>query len=213
MPRITNTVEALSEKLGDSARVAAPTKKAQSECDVVVSVTEVKPAALKKLLTDPQWTTAALTFDSEAALAWAAGANAAHFEAAWLPWYEFAATPEGSRRPKAWKLSVRETPLLQEENHHAYQHMVDRIFTGKGKGIGRIAALSVGPIVAQKWMQEAGVQPASSAAALTVEQWVQLYRRSHDEAGQPSTGHSVGPGHKVSQASGPKGAQMRKVRW
>lgn len=113
-------------------------------------------AMLRRVLRAPGWTDAVLLVQWEVARRRAGVGGATMMTAQWWPWYEF-------------RLADRAR----------YQHLVERVFTGRGRGLAEILPNAVPDVPRRRvrgWLRHHGVAPMALPKALTAAQWADLHR-------------------------------------
>ncbi|NOR02028.1 23S ribosomal RNA methyltransferase Erm [Mycolicibacterium fortuitum] len=137
-------------------------------------------AILRRLLHENGWTDAILLVQWEVARRRAGVGGATMMTAQWWPWFEFGLARKVSAdafRPRpsvdAGLLTIqrRDEPLLPWADRRAYQALVHRVFTGRGRGLTQILRPHVHP----RWLSTNGIHPSALPRALTAQQWVALF--------------------------------------
>lgn len=144
-------------------------------------------AMLRRILRAPGWTDAVLLVQWEVARRRAGVGGATMMTAQWWPWFEFALAarvPADAFRPRPGvdggllTMARRERPLVDAADREPYQDLVNRVFTGRGRGLGEIlpGAVRLPPRRVRDWMRRQGVAPAALPKSMTAEQWAELFR-------------------------------------
>lgn len=147
-------------------------------------------AILRKLLHAPGWSRAVLLVQWEVARRRAAVGGASMMTAQWWPWFEFgvdrrvhrsALRPAPSVDGGILVMDRRAQPLIDDRDRAAYREFVHRVFTGPGRGIAAIAAAatSLPRREAARRMARIGIAPDRLPKDLSAEQWVALFRATH----------------------------------
>ncbi|WP_328609704.1 23S ribosomal RNA methyltransferase Erm [Amycolatopsis sp. NBC_00345] len=141
-------------------------------------------AALRRLLAQSTWDTAALLVQWEVARRRAGIGGATQLTAAWWPWYEFAVlarVPARAFHPVpgvdggVLTISRRPAPLVAEPA--PYQEFVREVFTGRGHGLAGILPRTgrLSRRAANAWLAANGLRPATLPRSLTATQWASLW--------------------------------------
>lgn len=144
-------------------------------------------AMLRRILRVPGWTEAVLLLQWEVARRRAGVGGATLMTAQWSPWFTFelhARVPAMAFRPRpsvdggVLVLRRRAEPMLPTGRRADFQHLVHRVFTGRGRGLADIlcragAFASTGD--ARRWLQAQGVSPSAVAKDLSPPQWVDVF--------------------------------------
>ncbi|MFJ6566740.1 23S ribosomal RNA methyltransferase Erm [Streptomyces sp. NPDC091292] len=145
-------------------------------------------AMLRHILGAPGWTEAVLLVQWEVARRRAGVGGATLMTAQWWPWFEFGLVQRVSAaafRPRPgvdgglMTMARRPYPLLDRRDRKRYQDFVQRVFTGKGRGLPQIVTSAV-PNVSRRQVEralrESGVASAALPKSLTAQQWAELFR-------------------------------------
>ncbi|MFI8929543.1 23S ribosomal RNA methyltransferase Erm [Streptomyces sp. NPDC053474] len=142
---------------------------------------------LRRILRAPAWTDAVLLVQWEVARRRAGVGGATLMTAQWWPWYAFTLArrvPAGAFRPRPnvdgglLTIARRDRPLIDRAALKAYQDLVHRVFTGRGRGLPRIVATACPELprrAVKEWLDRHGIGPARLPKDLTAEQWAELY--------------------------------------
>jgi len=142
---------------------------------------------LRRVLRAPGWTDAVLLLQWEVARRRAGVGGATLMTAQWSPWFTFelhARVPATAFRPRpsvdggVLVLRRRAEPMLPTGQRTAFQHLVHRVFTGRGRGLADIlcrAGAFAKTSDARRWLQAQGVSPIAVAKDLSGPQWVDLF--------------------------------------
>lgn len=145
-------------------------------------------AMLRRILRAPGWTDAVLLVQWEVARRRAGVGGATMMTAQWWPWYEFRLAervPAAAFRPRPGvdggllTIARRARPLVDAADRDRYQHLVERVFTGRGRGLAEILPNAVPDVPRRRvrgWLRHHGVAPAALPKALTAGQWADLHR-------------------------------------
>lgn len=145
-------------------------------------------AILRKLFRNPHWTSAVLIVQWEVARRRAGVGSSTMMTAQWAPWYEFrlgdrvaaaAFKPQPCVDGGVLCIHRRPRPLIPVGRQQAFQQLVHRVFTGRGRGIAEICVrrkVFSSRAAALRWAWEQQVNPSAVPSALKVEQWVSLFR-------------------------------------
>lgn len=144
-------------------------------------------ALLRRLLHAPGWTDAVLLVQWEVARRRAGVGGSTMMTAQWAPWFEFTLgrrVPAAAFSPRpgvdggVLLMHRRRDPLVDPAERKRYQAMVNRVYTGRGRGVAEIlikARMFTRTGDARAWCRRAGVAPGALPGRLTVEQWVSLF--------------------------------------
>lgn len=143
--------------------------------------------ALRHLLTRRGWDAAVLMTQWEVARKRAAVGGATMMTAQWWPWFEFSLDrriPASAFRPRPGVdsglllVDRRQVPLLPLREQRAYQHVIRRIFTGRGRGLEQIlrrsAGLSAGQ--ARAFCDRFGYRPLELPRSVDPAHWAEAFR-------------------------------------
>ncbi|MEV0443939.1 23S ribosomal RNA methyltransferase Erm [Streptomyces spectabilis] len=142
---------------------------------------------LRRILRTPAWTDAVLLVQWEVARRRAGVGGATLMTAQWWPWYAFTLVrrvPAGAFRPRPnvdgglLTIARRDRPLVDRAALKAYQDLVHRVFTGRGRGLPQIVATACPGLPrrgVQEWLGRHGLGPARLPKDLTAPQWAELY--------------------------------------
>ena len=169
-------------------------------------------AVLRRLLHAGHWTDAVLLVQWEVARRRAGVGGASMMTAQWWPWFEFRLVSKVSAsafvpRPGVdgglLTITRRAEPLVQSEDRDAYQRLVHRVFTGRGRGLTQIvrsARPGVPKAAVASWMRANGLVDSDLPKSLAAHHWAELFAlaspvrtagRSRNSA--PSPGRTRGP--------------------
>ncbi|MEV6913146.1 23S ribosomal RNA methyltransferase Erm [Amycolatopsis sp. NPDC051071] len=151
-------------------------------------------AMLRHVLHAPGWTDAVLLVQWEVARRRAGVGGATMMTAQWWPWFEFrlvTRVPAGAFFPKpgvdggVLTMTRRTRPLVEHADRDRYQAFVQRVFTGRGRGIDEILAA---PRETRRRLREEGVPPTALPKSLTAPQWAEVFRL---QRGSPARARGV----------------------
>ncbi|MFF8955553.1 23S ribosomal RNA methyltransferase Erm [Streptomyces sp. NPDC014894] len=158
-------------------------------------------AMLRHVLAAPGWTDAVLLAQWEVARRRAGVGGATMMTAQWWPWYAFGLggrVSAGAFRPRPGvdggiiTLGRRAEPLVGAADRGRYQDLVRRVFTGEGRGLGRIVAAAAPDVPRrhiEEWLREHRLGAGTLPGRLTAGQWADLYRLV-----APARARTGGPG-------------------
>lgn len=147
-------------------------------------------AMLRHILHAPGWTHAVLIVQWEVARRRAGIGGATMMTAQWWPWFDFELgqrvpahcfTPTPSVDGGLLTITRRNQPLLPRQERKAFQSMVYKVFTGRGRGIVQIASrmkLFNDARQARTWALDSGLKHTALPKDLSAHHWVDLYRVS-----------------------------------
>ncbi|MEU3624291.1 23S ribosomal RNA methyltransferase Erm [Amycolatopsis coloradensis] len=153
-------------------------------------------AMLRRVLRAPGWTEAVLLVQWEVARRRAGVGGATMMTAQWWPWFDFRLVTRVSAaafRPKPGvdggllMMTRRRRPLVAHADRERYQDFVQRVFTGRGRGIAEILAASR---ETRQWLKAEGVAPTALPKSLTARQWAEVFRL---QRGNPARARGVSP--------------------
>lgn len=145
-------------------------------------------AILRHVLGAPGWTDAVLIVQWEVARRRAGVGGSSMLTAQWSPWFTFelgrriparAFQPRPSVDAGLLLVGRRSEPLLSRRHQKCFQSLVDRIFTGRGRGLAQIlskAGVFTGLGEARQWLQTHQISEATLPKELSLVRWVDLYR-------------------------------------
>jgi 23S rRNA (adenine-N6)-dimethyltransferase len=146
---------------------------------------------LRRILNGPGWTDAVLIVQWEVARRRAGVGGATMMTAQWWPWFDFrlvTRVPAAAFRPRpgvdggVLAVSRRENPLVPRKERKRYQALAQRVFTGRGRGLGEILP-TVGHAPRheiRRWMERQHIAPTALPKSLTSEQWADLFLLQRD---------------------------------
>ncbi|PSL00231.1 23S rRNA (adenine-N6)-dimethyltransferase [Murinocardiopsis flavida] len=155
-------------------------------------------AMLRRVLHAPGWTDAVLLVQWEVARRRAGVGGATMMTAQWWPWFDFRLVqrvPAAAFRPRPnvdgglMTVARRSSPLVARRDQRRYQDLVQRVFTGRGRGLAEIFAASVPELSrrqVQRWMRQYGVAPGGLPKGLTAEQWAAAFALALEQGNRPS---------------------------
>ncbi|MER5493415.1 23S ribosomal RNA methyltransferase Erm [Streptomyces sp. NPDC002490] len=142
---------------------------------------------LRRILGSAHWTDAVLLVQWEVARRRAGVGGATMLTAQWWPWYAFRLVrrvPADAFRPRPGvdggllTVARRPAPLVPAADRAAYQDLVGRVFTGRGRGIEQIVA-AARPELARRtvrdWARRNRLAPTTLPKQLTDRQWAELH--------------------------------------
>ncbi|WP_410655979.1 23S ribosomal RNA methyltransferase Erm [Amycolatopsis sp. lyj-112] len=138
-------------------------------------------AMLRRVLHAPGWTEAVLLVQWEVARRRAGVGGATMMTAQWWPWFDFrlvTRVPASAFSPKpgvdggVLTMTRRALPLVEHRDRGRYQAFVQRVFTGRGRGIDEILAA---PRETRRWLREEGIAPTALPKSLTARQWAEVF--------------------------------------
>lgn len=146
-------------------------------------------AILRKLLHDRHWSQAVLLTQWEVARRRAGVGGSSMMTAQWAVFYEFtlhgriparAYTPQPSVDAGIITIARRSDPLVAWAQRKAYAGFVHAVFTGPGRGVGRILPQVTGWTKAQagRLCDTADIRPDALPKQLSAEQWAALWRNA-----------------------------------
>lgn len=150
----------------------------------------ITTAILRRILRAPGWTDAILIMQWEVARRRAGVGASTMMTAQWAPWFEFelgeriprtAFTPRPNVDGGLLHIRRRHHPLVEKEHRKAFQAMVHKVYTGRGRGLVEIVTRQrILPFRqrAQKWAQQNNVRRNALPSDLNVEQMVSLFAAS-----------------------------------
>ncbi|TPQ22305.1 23S ribosomal RNA methyltransferase Erm [Streptomyces sporangiiformans] len=145
-------------------------------------------AMLRRILHAPGWTEAVLLVQWEVARRRAGVGGATMMTAQWWPWFEFRLVrrvPAAAFRPRPgvdgglMTVSRRERPLVDRRDQRRYQDFVQRVFTGRGRGLPDILTAAAPELSRQRirrWTRQHRIPPTALPKSLTADQWAELFR-------------------------------------
>ena len=143
-------------------------------------------AILRRILHAPGWTDAVLLVQWEVARRRAGVGGASMMTAQWWPWFTFeqaGRVPAAAFTPRpgvdGGLLVIRRdpAPAVPVARRRAYQGLVHRVFTGRGRGLAQIlarTALGSAP-AARAWLAARGLRAHDLPKSLTRQDWIDLY--------------------------------------
>nr|WP_240796621.1 rRNA adenine N-6-methyltransferase family protein [Streptomyces sp. RFCAC02] len=149
-------------------------------------------AMLRRVLHAPGWTDAVLLVQWEVARRRAGVGGATMMTAQWWPWYDFRLVrrvPAAAFRPRPgvdgglMTATRRDRPLVDPADGERYRAFVQRVFTGRGRGLAEILRAAV-PRAAQgrlrAWLRANRALSTALPKTLTAEQWADLFALQRD---------------------------------
>jgi 23S rRNA (adenine-N6)-dimethyltransferase len=141
---------------------------------------------LRHLLLDTAWARAILVVQWEVARKRAGVGGSTQLTAQWWPWYEFrleARVPAVSFYPMPsvdggiLRIDRRTAPLLAQTDRNAYQQWVKRIFSGRGRTLRDVLAVSGGLSrrASAEFCRDQDLPPKAFPRDLTASQWVRAF--------------------------------------
>ncbi|WP_030560702.1 23S ribosomal RNA methyltransferase Erm, partial [Streptomyces aureocirculatus] len=141
---------------------------------------------LRRILRSPGWTDAVLLVQWEVARRRAGVGGATLMTAQWWPWYEFGLSgrvPAAAFRPRPnvdgglMTITRRERPLVAGARQQEYQDFVQRVFTGRGRGLPQILTAAAPDLPrrrVQEWVRWGGGS-ARLPKDLDARDWAELF--------------------------------------
>lgn len=157
-------------------------------------------AILRRLLHAPGWTDAILLVQWEVARRRAGVGASTMMTAQWAPWFTFALhgrVPARAFTPMpgvdGGLITIRRNlePAIPAQERRAFQGLVHRVFTGKGRGLGEILrhTTSVGSKEqVARWLGSYGLGAHALPRDLPAKAWIDLYATSGTS---PPTGRTL----------------------
>jgi 23S rRNA (adenine-N6)-dimethyltransferase len=139
---------------------------------------------LRRLLSQRGWDTAVLLLQWEVARKRAAVGGTTLLTAQWWPWYEFtldrrvpadAFAPRPSTDGGILVIRRRDRPLLPVTDRAAYAHLVQAVFTARGRGLGEITRGQLTRTEAARWLRSCGLGTGALPRDVDAAGWVSLY--------------------------------------
>ncbi|WP_114855132.1 23S ribosomal RNA methyltransferase Erm [Brachybacterium sp. YJGR34] len=152
--------------------------------------------ALRHLLRTGGWTDAVLITQWEVARKRAGVGGSTLMTAQWWPWYEVrleTRIPAAAFRPRPGvdsgllRIHRRAAPLVADADRRAYQDLVRRIFTGRGRGLEQILRRSGGLSAerARSFCREHGYRPQALPRDVDPAHWAEALVRARGRRGAP----------------------------
>lgn len=149
---------------------------------------------LRKLLRSPDWERAILLTQWEVARKRAGVGGGTMLTGQSAPWFEFelrGRVPARAFRPMPsvdgglLDIARRSPPLVPAAERTAYERFVRRVFTGRGRGIGRILqrATALSPSECAAALRRAGLSASALPRDIAAEQWADLWRAAGSRRG------------------------------
>ncbi|MFE0630221.1 23S ribosomal RNA methyltransferase Erm [Streptomyces sp. NPDC058864] len=140
---------------------------------------------MRRILAADRWEAAVLLVQWEVARRRAGVGGATMLTASWWPWYDFtlhSRVPARAFRPAPsvdgglLTMTRRPQPLVPGDRR-AYQALVQRVFTGPGRGLREVLARTghFDRTALRDWLRAEGVPPHALPKDLTAAQWASLW--------------------------------------
>lgn len=140
---------------------------------------------MRRILAADRWESAVLLVQWEVARRRAGVGGATMLTASWWPWYDFtlhSRVPARAFRPAPsvdgglLTMTRRPQPLVPGDRR-AYQALVQRVFTGPGRGLREVLARTghFDRTALRDWLRAEGVPPHALPKDLTAAQWASLW--------------------------------------
>ena len=145
-------------------------------------------AMLRRILHAPAWTDVVLLLRWEVARRRAAVGGATMMTSQWAPWFVFALhdrvparafTPRPGVDGGILTIHRREQPLLPPAHRRQFHALVQRVYTGPGRGLAQILARNTtlgSSQLAAAWLDRHRIAATGLPKDLPVEAWVDLFK-------------------------------------